>query len=70
MGRSTALLLAEQGANVGLFDLRAPDAVAEEITRAGGQCIALACNVQNPTEVNDAVKAVVDKYGGLHGQYS
>lgn len=67
MGKATALLLAQQGANVGLFDLRAPDALAEEITQAGGSCMALACNVQQADAVDDAVKAVVSKFGDLHG---
>jgi len=67
MGKATALLLAEQGANVGLFDLRAPDAVAEEIQKAGGSSLALACNVQNAKDVDEATKAVVDTFGDLHG---
>jgi FlaA1/EpsC-like NDP-sugar epimerase len=69
MGKVTALMLAQQGANVGLFDLRAPDAVAEEIRLAGsGECIALACNVQNSKEVDEATKAVVERFGDLHGK--
>lgn len=67
MGKATALLLAEQGANVGLFDLQAPNAVAEDIKSSGGSCIALACNVQVPAEVDTATKAVVDEFGKLHG---
>jgi 3-oxoacyl-[acyl-carrier protein] reductase len=68
MGRATAILLGQQGANVGLFDLHAPDAVASEIEKAGGKCLALACNVQSREVVDSAVKAVVDKFGGLHGK--
>ncbi|OCK77037.1 3-oxoacyl-reductase [Lepidopterella palustris CBS 459.81] len=67
MGRATAIILAEQGANVGLFDLRAPDAVAKEIEEKGGKCLALACNVQSAEQVDNATKEVVDKFGALHG---
>jgi len=68
MGKQTSLLLATQGANVGLFDLHAPAALAEEIEKAGGSCIALACNVQNAKDVDDAVAAVTARFGGLHGK--
>lgn len=67
MGRATALLLAEQGANVGLFDLRSPDAVAEEITKAGGTATPYACNVQDATAVEAATAEVVKQYGALDG---
>jgi 3-oxoacyl-[acyl-carrier protein] reductase len=69
MGRSTALLLAQQGANVGLLDLHAPDAVAQEIEKAGGHSLAVKCNVQSVAEVDDAVKSVTAHFGGLHGEY-
>jgi len=68
MGRATAIQLAKQGANVALFDLRAPDSVAEQIRTAGGQSIALACNVQDRKEVDANVETVVSKFGALHGR--
>ena len=67
MGRSTSILLAQQGANVVLLDLRAPDSVAREIEEAGGHCLALACNVQSAEEVDSATKAVSNHFGDLHG---
>lgn len=67
MGRTTALALSKQGANVGLLDLRKPDAVLEEVEKLGGKGISLACNVQDRTAVDEATKAVADKFGGLHG---
>lgn len=67
IGKHTALLLAQQGANVGLLDLKAPETVAEDIRQKGGKCIAIACNVQLTSEVDQAVKAVADKFGGLDG---
>ncbi|KIW84466.1 hypothetical protein Z517_03716 [Fonsecaea pedrosoi CBS 271.37] len=67
MGRTTCLALAKQGANVGLLDLRKPDNVLSEIEKLGGEAISLACNVQDRYAVDEAVKAVVDRFGGLHG---
>lgn len=67
MGRTLSLMLAQQGANVGLLDLRQPHEVLAEITGSGGQGLALACNVQDRKAVDDAVRAVAQKFGGLHG---
>jgi NAD(P)-dependent dehydrogenase (short-subunit alcohol dehydrogenase family) len=67
MGRATALLLAQQGANVGLLDLRSPMEVADEIYKLGGRCLPLECNVQVAAAVDAAVEKVVSEYGGLHG---
>ncbi|GAB7356240.1 hypothetical protein MBLNU459_g7057t1 [Dothideomycetes sp. NU459] len=67
MGRATALLLAKQGANVGLLDLQKPEAVLAEIKGFNGHALGIACNVQNAAEVDAAVKAVVEKFGRLDG---
>lgn len=69
MGRATAIMLAKQGVNVGLFDLRSPDELAAEIRKDGGNCLPAACNVQKTEEVDAAVKAVVDEFGELYGEY-
>lgn len=69
MGKQASLLLASQGANVGLLDLNSPDELANEIQRYGvGDCFACACNVQDPKAVEKAVAAVVDRFGALHGE--
>lgn len=67
MGKATSKLLAKQGANVGLFDLRAPEETAKEIELTGGRAFALECNVQFKEQVDAAVKKVVDHFGALHG---
>ncbi|KAK5000894.1 hypothetical protein LTR66_000311 [Elasticomyces elasticus] len=67
MGRTTALLLAQQGANVGLLDLKKPDHVLEEIEKAGGKAISLACDVTNREVVDQTVRTVADKFGQLDG---
>lgn len=64
MGRTLSLQLASQGAYVGLVDLNKPDAVAEEISKLGGQSLAVACNVQDAEAVNSSFKAVVDHFNG------
>jgi NAD(P)-dependent dehydrogenase (short-subunit alcohol dehydrogenase family) len=70
IGRATALLLANQGANIGLLDLTTPEKVAEEVTKKGCSCIAIACNVQLAAEVDHAIKLVVDEFGVLDGSYN
>jgi 3-oxoacyl-[acyl-carrier protein] reductase len=68
MGKAISLLLAKQGSNVGLLDLRAPDALAEEIRSSGGSSLAVACNVQISKDVDAAIKTVVEYFGDLHGE--
>ncbi|KAK5448173.1 hypothetical protein LTS15_009198 [Exophiala xenobiotica] len=67
MGRTTALMLAKQGAYVGLLDLRKPDSVLAEVEALGGQGLSFECNVQHADVVDAAVKAVADKFGRLDG---
>jgi NAD(P)-dependent dehydrogenase (short-subunit alcohol dehydrogenase family) len=69
MGRATALLLAREGTAVAVVD-RAVDAAEEvvgEITSAGGTAIAAPADVGNEAEVEAAVAATVDAFGGLDG---
>jgi len=66
-GRTTAIFLARQGANVGLLDLRKPDDVLEEITRIGGKGLAFAVDVSQYEPLEAAVKEVSDTFGGIHG---
>jgi 3-oxoacyl-[acyl-carrier protein] reductase len=63
MGRSTAILLAQPGTNLGLLDLYSSVQVADEIMQLGGQCIAIECNVQDT-----AVAQVVSPFGASHGR--
>lgn len=67
MGRTTALMLARQGAHVGLLDLRKPDAVLSEVEQLGGQGISIECNVQKADLVDAAVKSVAERFGRLDG---
>ncbi|KAL6231972.1 hypothetical protein BDW75DRAFT_243400 [Aspergillus navahoensis] len=67
IGRATAKLLGQQGATVAAFDLRAPEAVAQDIKDAGGICLPLECNVQSAEAVNTATEQVVKHFGRLDG---
>ena len=63
LGRSHALGLAAEGARVALFDLAAPHTVAEEIRAAGGEALALACDVADMAAVERGVAQVMNAWG-------
>ncbi len=67
IGRAIALLFAKAGANVVVSDLKAAaaEAVAAEITAAGGQAIGLACDVTNEEACAAVVAAAVERFGKL-----
>jgi NAD(P)-dependent dehydrogenase (short-subunit alcohol dehydrogenase family) len=67
IGRSTALLFAEEGAKVVAQDLKA--AAAEEtvqlITKAGGEAVAIGGDVTSRADAEAMVKKAVETYGRL-----
>ena len=65
IGESTAKLLARQGAKVVLGARRKDriDAVAEEISAAGGKAIGFAVDVTKRAEVEAFIKGAVDNFG-------
>ena len=68
IGQSVALALAEAGADVAIVDIDLDTAqkTAEEIAHSTGRiCIAIACDVTKPDQVNDMVTKVVSVYGKL-----
>ena len=67
IGRATAEIFAEQGANVVVSDIRS-DILAEtvqRITAAGGLAKAIDCNVAKYEQVQRMVQFTVDAFGGL-----
>lgn len=67
VGRATALQFASEGASVFAVDMN-EDGVRETerlAVAAGGQVTAATCNVTEPTSVQTAVAACVEKIGGL-----
>jgi len=65
MGRTHALALGKVGAKVVVADISQEDCqkVVEEIKKAGGEAIAVKCDVTKKEEADNMVKAAVDKWG-------
>jgi 3-oxoacyl-[acyl-carrier protein] reductase len=68
IGAAVAQRLAADGAKVGVLDLNqdVAQAVAEQITAAGGQAIGLGADVSKRDQVQAAVDNLVEHFGGLH----
>jgi NAD(P)-dependent dehydrogenase (short-subunit alcohol dehydrogenase family) len=67
IGSATARALAREGASVAVVDIDPGGAarVAEEITGAGGQALAVATDLSSESDVVAAVEAVVGHFGRL-----
>jgi 3-oxoacyl-[acyl-carrier protein] reductase len=67
IGAEVARRLASDGAKVGVLDLNADSAraVADEITAAGGAAVGLGADVSKRDQVQAAVDALVEEFGGL-----
>jgi NAD(P)-dependent dehydrogenase (short-subunit alcohol dehydrogenase family) len=67
IGKATALLFAEEGANVIVADRDEENGrrVAEQIVRSGGNGIFLPVDISRPDEVEAMVRTVVDTFGRL-----
>src|SRR3954470_23325473 len=68
IGAAVARRLAHDGAKVGVLDLQqeAAQAVADEITAAGGKAIGLGADVSKRDQVEPAVARIAEELGGLH----
>ena len=67
MGRATAILFADEGANVAVTDLDQGKAqiVADEINAAGGSAHGWQLDVTNATHRNSVMSSIVERWGGL-----
>ncbi len=67
IGKQIALTYSREGARVVIADinLQAAQAVADEITGAGGRAMAVTMDVTSESEVEAAVAKVVGAYGGV-----
>ena len=65
IGRETALRLSREGARVAIVDINLDGAnkVADEISAAGGESLALKTDITNLDEAHKMAKAVLDKFG-------
>ncbi len=68
IGRACALLFASEGARVAVAGRSAEPlrAVVAEIERAGGQALAVTCDVTQAQQVERAVRATVERFGALN----
>jgi len=67
MGRATALLFADEGASVAVLDRdeAGAQAVADEITRAGGRAVPIAVDLADGTATDAAIAAARDGLGEI-----
>jgi short chain dehydrogenase len=68
IGRAAALLFAREGAKVVIAEIarEAGEATAAAIREAGGEARFVATDVARPEQVEAAVRAALDTFGGLH----
>ena len=68
IGRETALLLAREGAKIGVtdIDIKAGEDVAAEIQAAGGEALFLAHDVTDEARWEDVLNIVKTRFGGLN----
>src|SRR6476660_5495794 len=66
-GKATAVLLGRQGAKVFAIDVNedAARATCALIEEEGGECAAHRCDMTVASEVEAAMKACVERYGGI-----
>jgi len=68
IGRATALLLAQEGANVVvnyLSSAKKADEVVSQIKKIGSDAVSIQCDVSDETQVKSMMEKVVDKYGRI-----
>jgi NAD(P)-dependent dehydrogenase (short-subunit alcohol dehydrogenase family) len=67
IGRATALLVAREGASVAIGDvaLEEAQAIAQEITAAGGRALAAPCDVRSEESVAAFVELAATTFGGI-----
>jgi len=72
MGKATALLAAQRGAKVAVSDIQLETAqkVVDEIISAGGEAIAVQCDVSKDQDVKTMVGRTVEVYGKLDAVFN
>ncbi|WP_371932058.1 SDR family oxidoreductase [Mesobacillus subterraneus] len=65
IGRAAAIKLAQEGAKVGLIDVKEEKAVnvKESIEEVGGSAMIVECDIANPEEMKRSYQKVVDEWG-------
>lgn len=72
VGRAACLLFREHGAKVVAADINGDNAeeTAKMVRDAGGECVAVTCNVADPASVDAAVARTVEAFGRLDAIYN
>ncbi len=72
MGRASALRFANEGAKVVVADLKvdAAEKVVEEIREAGGEAIAVACDVTKIPDIENMVETCIEAFGRVDILYN
>jgi 2-keto-3-deoxy-L-fuconate dehydrogenase len=65
IGQAIALLFATRGARVALLDIGSVDATSDAIRDAGGEAVAVRCDVSRQADVARAFAEVSDRHGPL-----
>ncbi|HEX3052663.1 MAG TPA: 3-oxoacyl-ACP reductase FabG [Aggregatilineaceae bacterium] len=67
IGRAIALRFAQEGARIAVVDIRADSiqSVVDEIQTAGGEALAVPCDVTKRDQVASAVQKVLDTFGQI-----
>lgn len=68
IGRATAELLAREGARIAIAEINAAtgEETAQRVVAAGGEAIAIPCDVREEDSLRAAIRATVQHFGGLH----
>lgn len=72
IGRAAAQIFAREGAKVVVVDIAASgaDETVQSITEAGGEAVAVACDVTDEAQVQQMVATCVDTFGRLDAAYN
>ena len=65
MGRSTAVMFAEEGCDVAIADIKMREAneTLNQVREKGREGLAIECDVSDSSQVKDTVKKVISKFG-------
>ncbi len=72
IGKGAAQRISAEGADVAILDVRLPLAVevAEELKAAGGNAMAIECDVSDESQVAAAMATTVERFGGIGGLFA
>lgn len=65
IGKAAAILIAREGANVAIADLKENKETIAQIKNEGANAIFIQCDVSNPQQVEQAVSKTVEAFGKL-----